>query len=206
MSPIFFFLACVVNSTDKIVGDEKQLVVDNIISLLPLSIRQWVIREGMLWSSLLAVLKAPLLKQMHNKSVYSSWNSLQKIKEIYYLSVHCHSTVFFIILISDLNVTKFLRGQIESMKAFVRVAWIGPNLDHEFIRQNSHIQGTDARSVLIFHWWPSILLEQFDFISVAFPPCIDSTVVSYYFNFQRTWTSSSLPFKSTNLYPSIYYL
>ncbi|XP_071549817.1 uncharacterized protein [Panulirus ornatus] len=79
---------------------------------------------------------------------------------------------------ADLNVTKFLRGQIESMKAFVKVVWIGPNLDHEFIRHNSYLHGTDARSVLIFHWSPSILLEQFNFISVAFPPCIDSTVMT----------------------------
>lgn len=65
------------------------------------------------------------------------------------------------------------------MKAYVRVAWIGPNLNHKFISNNTYYPGPHGmRSILIFHWWPSVLLEPFDFQSVAFSPCIDSSVVS----------------------------
>nr|XP_045607313.1 atrial natriuretic peptide receptor 2-like isoform X2 [Procambarus clarkii] len=77
---------------------------------------------------------------------------------------------------ADYNVTKLISGQIESMKAYVRVVWIGPNLDHKFVQRNSHIPGHDERSILIFHWRPSVLLQPFDFVSVSFPPCIDRTV------------------------------
>ncbi|XP_042206983.1 receptor-type guanylate cyclase gcy-1-like isoform X2 [Homarus americanus] len=80
---------------------------------------------------------------------------------------------------ADYNVTKFLRGQIEAMKAYVIVSWIGPNLNHKFIKNNSDLsglEGEEERSILIFHWWPSVLLQPFDFISVSFPPCIDRTI------------------------------
>ncbi|XP_069989042.1 uncharacterized protein [Penaeus vannamei] len=78
---------------------------------------------------------------------------------------------------ADFNIAKFLREQIETMKAYVRVAWIGPNLNHKFISNNTYYPGPHGmRSILIFHWWPSVLLEPFDFQSVAFSPCIDSSV------------------------------
>ncbi|KAK7047733.1 hypothetical protein SK128_014579, partial [Halocaridina rubra] len=76
---------------------------------------------------------------------------------------------------ADAGVAEFLKKQIETMEAYVRVAWIGPNLDHTFIERNMHLKGSDRRSVLIFHWWPSILLQPFNFTPVGFAPCIDSS-------------------------------
>ncbi|KAK3852727.1 hypothetical protein Pcinc_040697 [Petrolisthes cinctipes] len=78
---------------------------------------------------------------------------------------------------ADGNLTEFLHNQILSMKAYVQVAYIGPHLDHDFIRANINLPGSHPRSVLIFHWWPSVLLEPFQFTSVSFPPCIDSTAL-----------------------------
>ncbi|XP_050730099.1 uncharacterized protein LOC127005358 isoform X3 [Eriocheir sinensis] len=78
---------------------------------------------------------------------------------------------------AELEIATFLHQQILTMKAFVRVAYIGPHLDHNFLRANMMFpkyQGI-LRSVLVFHWWPSVLLQPFNFTSVSFQPCIDSS-------------------------------
>lgn len=79
----------------------------------------------------------------------------------------------------DSEIATFLHTQILEMKAYTRVAYIGPHLDHDFLKANLKLPGQGiTRSVLVFHWWPSVLLQPFNFTSVSFPPCIDSSQVS----------------------------
>ncbi|XP_068222670.1 uncharacterized protein [Palaemon carinicauda] len=98
-------------------------------------------------------------------------------KEGMYIPERCENNECAVLFASyaDLNITDFLKHQLGTMKAYVKVAWLGPNLNHEFIKSNTNLRN---RSVLIFHWWPSVLLEPFNFTSVGFAPCIDSSYKS----------------------------
>lgn len=71
----------------------------------------------------------------------------------------------------------FLERQISKEHLYVQVAYFGDNLNEELIRNN--LQLSDGRSILLFHWTPSVLLQNFDLTNVAFPDCrIDVRIIS----------------------------
>ncbi|KAF2362436.1 Receptor ligand binding region [Trinorchestia longiramus] len=72
----------------------------------------------------------------------------------------------------------FLREQIEQEGLFVQVAYFGRNLTPELVRRN--MQLSDGRSILVFHYTPSSLLEGLNFTSISFPPCkLEDSIIDY---------------------------
>lgn len=77
------------------------------------------------------------------------------------------------VLLSDES--SFLMDHVCNMTLLVRVAWLGPHLDTEFVSANFNRSG--GRSVLFYHFTPDVLVQPFDLTSVAFPSCADHVEV-----------------------------
>lgn len=86
-----------------------------------------------------------------------------------------------LLLASHPDVTFFVKEDIDSLKLYVKVIWVGPHLREltnslieEYLAQNS--SSTDARqrpkSLVIMHWTPSTVIPNArDFVSINFPRC-----------------------------------
>lgn len=64
--------------------------------------------------------------------------------------------------------TKFLVEQIKDQDLQVRVAWIGPNLNSNFVKNFRK-----SNSIMFFGWWPDSLSNLGGFIPISFQPCSD---------------------------------
>ncbi|XP_015433610.1 PREDICTED: uncharacterized protein LOC107189564 [Dufourea novaeangliae] len=82
-----------------------------------------------------------------------------------------------LLLTSHPDVTDFVQNDIEKMKLYVKVAWVGPNLKHltetltkEYLRRARNTP--DSRSLVFLHWTPSsIIPNEKRFVSIDFPRC-----------------------------------
>ncbi|XP_046736169.1 uncharacterized protein LOC124405374 [Diprion similis] len=78
-----------------------------------------------------------------------------------------------LLLTSDPDVTSFVKDDIERLKLYVKVAWVGPHLKNltEWITDR-YAGSKSNRSLVILHWNPSDLVpSDRDFVSVDFPRC-----------------------------------
>ncbi|XP_014480221.1 PREDICTED: uncharacterized protein LOC106747328 [Dinoponera quadriceps] len=83
-----------------------------------------------------------------------------------------------LLLAGYLDETEFVREQIDQLKLYVKVAWVGPNLRHltkylteEYTRRDSSTVG-DNRSLVILHYSPSSMIpNEREFTTIDFPRC-----------------------------------
>ena len=76
------------------------------------------------------------------------------------------------------DITSSLFSIIQDMDLYVIVAWIGPNLNSSFIKENKKL--SDGRSILFYHWWPDVISSQFNLTPVSFPECNGRKVCYWY--------------------------
>lgn len=78
-----------------------------------------------------------------------------------------------LLLASHPDVTGFIKHDIDRLKLYVKVAWVGPKLKNlSQSLMNHYVTTNSSRSLVIFHWMPSDLIpNDRDFVSVAFPRC-----------------------------------
>ncbi|XP_076631100.1 uncharacterized protein LOC143346666 [Colletes latitarsis] len=85
-----------------------------------------------------------------------------------------------LLLTSYPDVTDFLVPDIEQMKLYVKVAWVGPHLKHltdtltrEYMQAvNNATTKADNRSLVIMHWTPSsVIPNERDFVTIDFLRC-----------------------------------
>ncbi|XP_033330257.2 uncharacterized protein LOC117222594 [Megalopta genalis] len=85
-----------------------------------------------------------------------------------------------LLLTSRPDVTSFVRADIDEMKLFVRVVWVGPNLKHltetltsDYLKQDRKTMApAGSRSLVFLHWAPSsIVSNEADFRAILFPRC-----------------------------------
>ncbi|CAL4076058.1 unnamed protein product [Meganyctiphanes norvegica] len=86
----------------------------------------------------------------------------------------CQGEVCAVLFSSTTDISFFLHKQIEDLKMYVKVVWIGPNLNKEFL-DKIWSPSMLNHSALVFHWVPSILLQPYSTMSVSFPPCADNS-------------------------------
>lgn len=65
------------------------------------------------------------------------------------------------------EVTKFVISDIETLQLYVKVLWLGPNLQ-DVTRK---MMQSKISNVVMLSWTPSIITAAGSFVSVAFPPC-----------------------------------
>lgn len=71
------------------------------------------------------------------------------------------------LLVGDYNdFSAFLVDQVMDQHLRVRVAWIGPNLNHQFL-----CTFRSPKPLMFFDWWPNQLSNLEEFMPVSFPPC-----------------------------------
>lgn len=87
----------------------------------------------------------------------------------------------FFLFFSFADQSNFLIDHVTNSSLYVRIAWLGPNLNTEFVRSNLRYPG--GRSILFYHYTPDVLLRPFDLTTVAFPSCADHIEVTYHLNF-----------------------
>ena len=77
------------------------------------------------------------------------------------------------------DITRSLFNAIEKTNLYVKVVWLGSNLNETFIEKNKNYRGN--RSILFHHWWPDILSSKHDLTSVSFPECNGQKVSESFF-------------------------
>lgn len=85
----------------------------------------------------------------------------------------CKHTSCAVILAPYYNITKFIINQINDLKLYMKVIWLGPNLKQVVtqLRNNYHARDT-SHKFLILSWTPSeVILDDDKFISVSFKRC-----------------------------------
>ncbi|XP_076647965.1 uncharacterized protein LOC143356288 [Halictus rubicundus] len=98
-----------------------------------------------------------------------------------YIPERCQGHQSCALLISSHpDVTSFVKNDIDEMKLYVRVIWVGPNLKHltetltgDYLqRQQESMTPSDSRSLVLLHWTPSSLVPSAtNFATIAFPRC-----------------------------------
>nr|XP_045615701.1 uncharacterized protein LOC123768923 isoform X1 [Procambarus clarkii]XP_045615702.1 uncharacterized protein LOC123768923 isoform X1 [Procambarus clarkii]XP_045615703.1 uncharacterized protein LOC123768923 isoform X1 [Procambarus clarkii]XP_045615704.1 uncharacterized protein LOC123768923 isoform X1 [Procambarus clarkii] len=86
-----------------------------------------------------------------------------------YTPSHCNNdTHCATLFVGSFNTySKFLKDQVDEEKLFVRIAWIGPNLDPRFL---CTFRG--SKPIVFFDWWPNLLSNLDEFMPVSFPSCL----------------------------------
>lgn len=75
--------------------------------------------------------------------------------------------------------TDFIKEQIEQLKLYVKVAWVGDNLKpliksltKEYLQNSLNASSAPAKSLVVLHWTPSsVIPNQREFSVVQFPRC-----------------------------------
>lgn len=75
-----------------------------------------------------------------------------------------YGTNHFVLFPDDFSA--FLVDQVMDQHLRVRVAWIGPNLNHQFL-----CTFRNPKPLMFFDWWPNQLSNLEEFMPVSFPPC-----------------------------------
>lgn len=86
---------------------------------------------------------------------------------------HCKHVSCAILLAPYYNVTKFIVNQINDLKLYVKVIWLGPNLKEVItqLKSNYARRNSDKRFIIL-SWTPSeVILDETKFLSVNFKRC-----------------------------------
>ncbi|XP_012262718.2 uncharacterized protein LOC105689915 isoform X2 [Athalia rosae] len=78
-----------------------------------------------------------------------------------------------LMLADNPDVTEFVKEQIDELKLFVKVVWVGPNLRNisEFLTERYSYSNV-SRAFVILHWTPSdVIPNEKDFVSLVLPRC-----------------------------------
>uniref|UniRef100_A0A6A7G3L5 Gamma-aminobutyric acid type B receptor subunit 2 n=4 Tax=Hirondellea gigas TaxID=1518452 RepID=A0A6A7G3L5_9CRUS len=89
----------------------------------------------------------------------------------------CYTNKCALLFASYVATGWFLHTHIREQGLYVQVAFLGPHLNAELV--NRYLELNDSRSILLYHWTPSVLLQQHEYSSVSFPDCKLSEAPSY---------------------------
>lgn len=85
-----------------------------------------------------------------------------------------------LLITSHPDVTGFVKDDIDELKLYVRVVWVGPNLKHlsetlikDYLqREQKSMAPSGSRSLVLLHWTPSSIVPNgTSFETIAFPRC-----------------------------------
>ncbi|XP_076285290.1 uncharacterized protein LOC143211458 [Lasioglossum baleicum] len=97
-----------------------------------------------------------------------------------YIPERCQNRQCALLITSHPDVTSFVKDDIDEMKLYVRVIWVGPNLKHltetlttDYLqREQRSMTPPGSRSLVLLHWTPSSLVPNVtNFATIAFPRC-----------------------------------
>ncbi|XP_012143005.2 uncharacterized protein LOC100883782 isoform X1 [Megachile rotundata] len=88
-----------------------------------------------------------------------------------YVPERCQGQSCALLLTSYPNVTDYVKSHIDSLKLYVKVVWVGPNLKY-LTETLTREYSTANRSLVILHWTPSsVVPNERDFATIEFARC-----------------------------------